>query len=486
MNKTTLYGLAWLVTANLFVKLAWLFFIDRGIQNTVGAAAYGVYFELLAFSFIGQALLDFGLSQYNNRAIAQNNALLPIYLPNMIAIKLLLSGVYIALLVSIAYFFRQYDAEQWRFLGWVCANQALASFLLYCRSNLQALHYFKHDSIVSVADRLIAMFICLAAYFFAPQQFGLPLFIYSQTFGLIVAIFLSFLFLEPILQNNLTVVSITPKINFGMFRRIIREGLPFALLTLLMSIYSRIDTVLLHDLLPEFGKQQAGVYAAAYRLLDASNTIPLLFANVLLPVFARQLAEGQSVSNTVGWSLRLLASGTIALAAIGMGFKQPIMYTLYPAATQEYTTVFGYLIAIVSISALACVYGCLLSANGNMRQLNSIAFVGVVLNIALNLVLIPSYQSIGAATAALITQFVMGILYLAYAYKLLSLPTNFLLIMRILGYTALCFAIAFWAAQTDYGAWQWRAVIASLGCVVAAFSLGLVSLELLQKMRTAK
>jgi len=53
--------------------------------------------------------------------------------------------------------------------------------------------------------------------------------------------------------------------------------MPFALLVLLMSFYNRIDPVLIERLLPApLGEEQSGVYAQAFRLLDAGQKF-LLF-----------------------------------------------------------------------------------------------------------------------------------------------------------------------------------------------------------------
>ncbi len=54
--------------------------------------------------------------------------------------------------------------------------------------------------------------------------------------------------------------------------------------------------------------------------------------------------------------------------------------------------------------AVAYVFGSLLVAAGKVRNLNLVFGSGLVLNIILNIWLIPRFQAIGAATATLITQ----------------------------------------------------------------------------------
>ena len=53
------------------------------------------------------------------------------------------------------------------------------------------------------------------------------------------------------------------------------------------------------------------------------------------------------------------------------------------------------------------IFGTLLTANGNLKQLNILAISGMILNIVLNIVLIPTHKALGSAIASLITQFVV-------------------------------------------------------------------------------
>jgi O-antigen/teichoic acid export membrane protein len=53
-----------------------------------------------------------------------------------------------------------------------------------------------------------------------------------------------------------------------------------------MAIYLRVDAVLIEKL--HAGKStSAGVYAGAYRITDALNTVGYIWAGLLLPMFAR-------------------------------------------------------------------------------------------------------------------------------------------------------------------------------------------------------
>ena len=68
-------------------------------------------------------------------------------------------------------------------------------------------------------------------------------------------------------------------------------------LVLLMTLYNRLDPVMLGKLLPDkpncptaeinTAHVQVGIYANGFRLLDAANMIAYLFSVLLIPVFAQ-------------------------------------------------------------------------------------------------------------------------------------------------------------------------------------------------------
>jgi O-antigen/teichoic acid export membrane protein len=63
-------------------------------------------------------------------------------------------------------------------------------------------------------------------------------------------------------------------------------------------------------------------------------------------------------------------------------------------------------------------------ANGNLRQLNGMAFFGLGLNLLLNFILIPLYKAEGAAIATLITQWLTALIQVIMVYKILKLNVN--------------------------------------------------------------
>src|SRR5690554_1020210 len=103
MTRKFVAHLGFLIFVNLLIKPFWIFGIDRVVQNEVGTAEYGNYFSLYNFSVLLYVLLDFGISNFNNREVSVDKKNLMENLGTMFLLKFILSGVYLFITLISAY-----------------------------------------------------------------------------------------------------------------------------------------------------------------------------------------------------------------------------------------------------------------------------------------------------------------------------------------------------------------------------------------------
>jgi len=132
LKRKFLTNLLLLIFLNLLVKPFWVFGIDRKVQNIVGAEEYGFYFSLFSFSVLINILLDAGISNLNNRSVARNPAIQPLYFTKIVPLKFILAIVY-SLAAVVTGLFIGYSGEQIKMLTVLIFNQFLLSFILYLR-----------------------------------------------------------------------------------------------------------------------------------------------------------------------------------------------------------------------------------------------------------------------------------------------------------------------------------------------------------------
>ena len=301
MKQTFFRNLIFLLVLNLLIKPLYVLGVDRTVQNLTGHGEYGLYFALFNLSMLFSIILDIGITNYNNRIIAQQPSLIKKYLSNILSLKVLLFILYCIITVVAAIFLHP-TKEGYYILGILILNQGLNSLLLYLRSNLSALQFFKLDSFLSILDKLLMILLFGWLYYFKPiaGEFQIEWFVYSQTASYVITILVAAVLL---LQR-------IPKLQFSfdlsMMKTIWKESYLLAVIVLLMGLYSRTDAVLIKKLLGADGDIQAGIYASAFRLLDAANQFGFLFAALLLPIFSRLIRRGQKVDELTAVSFKTI------------------------------------------------------------------------------------------------------------------------------------------------------------------------------------
>ena len=469
MKKRFITNLALLIFLNLLIKPFWFFGIEVGVQNRVGEEIYGFYFSLFSFAFILNILLDVGINNFNNRAISRDHSLLKSNLAAIIPLKFALSLVY-ALVVLISGKILGYSAEQFSMLWILVLNQFLASFILYFRTNISGLQYFRTDSLLSVLDRsLMILFTGLLLWGNVSQEpFQIEWFVYAQT----ASYALTLLVAAAIVRYRSG--SFLQKIHFPDSWKILKLSYPFALLILLMALFSRVDSVMLERLLDN-GREQAGIYAQSFRIFEAATQFSFLFAILLLPMFSRMIRQKQDVNGLVRIALPLLLCAGLSGAISCNFYKKDIIALLYDSHVDYSSGIFGWLMIGFLFVSTTYLYGTLLTANNNLRQLNIAAGITVAINITLNLILIPRFEALGAAIASMVSQAFFAITQWLLAIRLVKISWNADIMIRLLGFLTINLAAAY-LLQLVPG-WILGFGLLLVSCILSAIFLGLIRLS---------
>ncbi|MFZ1688396.1 MAG: polysaccharide biosynthesis C-terminal domain-containing protein, partial [Flavobacteriales bacterium] len=249
---------------------------------------------------------------------------------------------------------------------------------------------------------------------------------------------------------------------------------------LLMTIYYRVDTLMLERMRPD-GAAQAGTYAQGFRFFEALNMLGYLFAGLLLPMFSRMLKERSDVAPLVGLGWRLMLAGCLAVAVGGLCWGGEIMGLRYAHASEGAVVSFSLLMCCFTAVGTTYIFGTLLTARGDLRLLNWMAFGGVVLNVLLNLYLIPRLGAPGAAMASLVTQGLTAAVQVVMVMRAFSMKPGTGPVLRGLLYLALVCVMAWLLDRSGLSVLPMLAFFA-VGAGVLAFATGLVRLPQLQAL----
>jgi O-antigen/teichoic acid export membrane protein len=402
MHRIFFSNLLFSLLLNLLIKPIAIFGIDAQVQNAVGLDNYGLYFSLLSLSLILNILMDLGINNYVIKTVAKNQIEAKSQISSILLLRLALFILYLGVLFVIA-FLLGYESAALKLLFLLGLNQLFIVFIAYFRGFFAGMQRYKLDSFFSVFDRII-LIITAGSVLLLPTgyQMSIPLYIQLQTFGYFLTFLLAFIYFKRLVGK------IHWKIDLRHFSSVLQKSLPFALLIILMSIYTRIDGILLHQLGAN-GNMEAGIYAKGFRLLDALYMFGMIFAGLLFPMFSNVLQESvQKVRELMLISANFLMSGVIVVVFIIILHAESILQLIYTSDAEAELPFVWLMFSFIGI-AMNFVFGTLLTANGNLKELNIISAIGVVINISLNIILIPKYGAAGAGFTAFVTQMIMAI-----------------------------------------------------------------------------
>lgn len=478
-QKDFVFNLCLLIFLNLLVKPFWMLGVDVGVQNSVGAENYGFYFSILNFTLLFNMVLDMGTTNFNNRNIAQNNQLLDKHLSSYIILRLLLGVVYFVVIFAVALLIG-YRGIQLKLLFWVGLNQFLNAFLLYLRSNISALLMFKTDSVLSVTDKLLMILFCGLLLWggITDCPFRIEWFVWCQTVAYLVTIVLALcIVLKKAKLRKLNW-------NLAFFLVIIKKSFPYALVTFLMACYYRIDSVMLERLLPAgAGAVQSGIYASAFRLMDTLAMIAYLFSVILLPLFSKMLKQKENVTPVVRTSFSLLFLFSVTAVVILYVYREPVIQLFYPDIAENSVAVFRLIIFGLIPISMIYLFGTLLTANGSMKELNITAVVGIVINVTVNLLLIPRMQACGSAVASFCTQLVVAVLQFVVALKIVRFPLFSLPWLRCLLFVAVLVPVTALAPRFLHFGVVWSLLLLGGFSLLLGFVTGLLDFNIFRGLK---
>jgi O-antigen/teichoic acid export membrane protein len=190
-------------------------------------------------------------------------------------------------------------------------------------------------------------------------------------------------------------------------RRLVGEGTPLALATVIVVAYGRIDQFLVFTIA---GSDEAGLYGAVYKVFDSWAFIPGSLIITLGPVFAASWPRDRGrLLRASRLAVEYLTVGSLGIVAFTIGAADPLVRFLFGndfAAAAPALPVMAGAFVMMSYGYLT---DNLLLVIGKQRRLLPIALVGLVVNLAANLVLIPTHGFLGAAWATLATETIVEV-----------------------------------------------------------------------------
>ena len=476
MKKEFLANIFLILGLNLLIKPFYVFGIEAEVQNVVGPNVYGLFFDLFNLCFIYQFFLDLGVQNYTSRYISEDRQRYQDYFSKTLGSKLILALGF-ALMVLASFYLLGYERVNFDLLCLVALEMVLISFVMYLRATIAAQGYFRVDSYLSALDKLLLLIVLTYVLYFSSYRadFTILSFVQFQILSTTVVFFIALAFL--IRKNGMPSFSI----SFDYSRKLFKKTAPFALVFLIMTLYTKMDGIMLGRLIDD-DHLQAGIYAASFRIIDALNMVGFLFGTLLLPMFAH--LELPAERNEL-WEIayRLLLNVIIIGLSIGLFYQTEIFQWLYTDWTPYYNEVFIGLLLSFCVMTLAYLFGIMITAKGSLRRLNIVYLVGVAINWIFNLWLIPRYLAVGAAYVTFATQLVIliGLIYLSA--KDLGFRIQPVMVIKSIIYLLMSFVVFYIVKVYLMTNWVMAMSFSVLLSILVSFLLGFLRLDLINQLK---
>ncbi len=267
-------------------------------------------------------------------------------------------------------------------------------------------------------------------------------------------------------------VSIRAGSSRQLWRPLMRVGLGVGAAGILVTLYVKLDQVLVFELA---GAHEAGLYGAVYRILDQIQFIPISVMTTLFPLIASAYPGDplrvRTLFQTAGEYLTMASLPVLAFTAVA---ATPIVQLLFGPAFAKAAPALPILMgAFVSIS-----FGYLA---GNMvvilelqKKFFRYAALGLLVNASLNLVLIPRYGFLAAAWITLVTEVIVMSLTMRAVLRGLAMRPSYGRLLRTL-VAALAMVAPTWLAR-DAGAPLYAlVVVAAVSYPTLLLALGVLT-----------
>jgi O-antigen/teichoic acid export membrane protein len=267
----------------------------------------------------------------------------------------------------------------------IAAQAVLATTNAYFQANHKYNYSFFANLVAAIANTLLIIYL-------ANQKLNLLIVISAYTVAGIIGACTALVLVRK------QVKSVSPIFDKKYWKELLKETLPLTISLVLNLIYFRIDGLIL----PIYrGLIEIGQYNVAYKMFDAILVIPNYFANALYPILLEKRTESiNAFTSTIKKSAAILALiaviGSI-LTILLAPFAIKVLLNEDSTQTAQYLRILSsgllfFFLSSISMWALIVI--------GKQKLLSYIYGTTMILNLVLNILLIPLY---GATASAYIT-----------------------------------------------------------------------------------
>lgn len=389
-NRRALGNTAILASGEIVGRLAW-FAVFIGLARVHGEAEVGVFVFAAAFSQIAILLMDLGLDRFLIRSVAGDSESRHRLTSDVLGIKLTVAIPLV--LAATAVVAALEPSETTRTTVFVLASAfAIESIGRTLVSLLVAFERGGAIALSVLTHRLLAALLGVA---FLALGRGVIAIGIAYLIGAAAGLAIAWLFVR---REGGFMWSLAP----GRWLALARASVPFAADDAFTVLLFKVDAVILALMTTEIA---VGNYGAAYRVFEATLVIPYALVRAFSAMYVYLGPDSNpTIHDAFSRSIKL-AVATLLPVAVAFGvLAEPLATTVFGAEFEGAAEPLRILAPAIVMLGIVSLAGVLITSRLDPRLMMWTSGGIALLNIALNVVLIPPLGATGAAIAMLASE----------------------------------------------------------------------------------
>lgn len=369
------------------VRLAVSLFIGVWVARYLGADQYGIYSYALSFSILFGALASFGIDGIIVRDLVKHEEKTDFLLGTAFCLKFL-GGLLSFFIAVVVLFFIETDTYIKSLIFILVGSTIVKSFNVidfYFQSKVLSKYVVTANTYSLFLSSLIKVALIL-------MEAPLIAFVLVLLFD---SITVSLGFLYYYKREKLSIWKW--KVDVSLAKDLLKESWPLILSGLAISVGMRIDQIMLKEFVPA---NQLGFYAVGVRLAELFSFIPMVITQSIFPkiVSIDFSSEKRKLGNLIRYIFYPLCLMALFVCLVG----EFTVNLLYGQEFASSSSVLLILIWTIPVTYLGIITNKLIMVQGHQKIIFMKQLVLTLMNIGLNLYLIPRYGIVGAAWATLL------------------------------------------------------------------------------------
>jgi len=369
-------------------------FVVGYIGTTVGPENFGKFILSLSFASLFAFFGNLGTRTVATGDMASDKENAFEVFSHFMSVKIVLAVVAATLTVVAAYILP--NPADTRYLILIAALSQ--TFIMIYKAPHAVFEAFQEMHYIVMVEMAARTLVIVAVLYFLWNGAGITTVALCYAGGNVFELFLSYY----LLRKNFFAI---PPL-FKVYRKqvaLLRRALPFAFMGIFTILINEFDKIMLSQMASETA---VGIYGAASRIHRNFYLINDSILTAMFPAVVALYSQGDlgKFRDKVGFLATVLMGVTLPLAFGTMLLSDEIIAMIYRGGDYANSaTVLSLLVWTIPLAALNAAIYCVLFCKEKHNQMAVANFAMMLLNVALNFLLIPRYSYSGAAAASLIT-----------------------------------------------------------------------------------